>query len=248
MGLRRFRADLHIHSCLSPCGELTIFPRKIVERALKAGLDIIAVCDHNTAENAEATIRAAKGTGLTVLPGMELTSEEEVHILGLFKTMDDLLPVQDEVFRNLPEVPAESSFVKDQVIVNEDDEVLGFSPRFLFAATRLDVYAVVALIHGRGGLAIASHIDRGAFSLLSQLGFVPPDLELDALEISPLMTIPEARAAFAPAARFPLVRFSDAHQPDLIGRTSTDFLLAAPVFEEIRMALQGKNGRRICRS
>jgi len=248
MELRRFRADLHIHTCLSPCGELTIYPRKIVERALDEGLDIIAVSDHNTAENAAAALLAAEGTGLTVLPGIELTSEEEVHILGLFETMDDILPLQEEVFRKLPEVPTIGSFVKDQVIVNKDDEVTGFSPHCLMAATQLDVHEIVELIHQRGGLAIASHIDRGAFSIISQLGFIPSDLELDALEISPLMTIPEARAAYESYAHLPLVRFSDAHQPEEIGRASTDFLLAAPVFEEIRMAFQKTNGRRICGS
>ncbi len=200
MALRRFRADLHVHSCLSPCGELESYPRRIVERALEAGLDIVAVTDHNTAENVAATVRAAKGTRLTVLPGMEIASAEEVHVLGLFETVDDILPVQDEVFRGLPDVPAGAAFVRDQVIVDAEDGVTGFSPRFLMAATRLDVRGVVELIHRRGGLAIAAHIDRPSFSVVSQLGFVPPDLELDALEVSPLMTFAEARAGTCPRA------------------------------------------------
>jgi PHP family Zn ribbon phosphoesterase len=248
MELRRFRADLHIHSCLSPCGELTIYPRKIVERALDQGLDIIAVSDHNTAENAAAVLQVAQGTGLTALPGMELTSEEEVHILGLFESMDEVLHVQEEVFRKLPQVQGNDSFLKDQVIVNKDDEVTGFSPHYLITATQLNVYEIVRLIHQCGGLAIASHIDREAFSIISQLGFIPSNLELDALEISPLLSIPEARAAYKPYAHLPLVRFSDAHRPEEIGRTSTDFLLAAPAFQEIRLALRETNGRRVCPS
>ena len=114
------------------------------------------------------------------------------------------------------------------------------------AATRLDVREVVDLIHRRGGLAIAAHIDRPAFGLISQLGFVPPDLELDALELSPRMTIAEARATLVPGTHLPLVRFSDAHQPEEIGGVSTAFRLAAPRLEEIRMAFRNADGRRIC--
>ena len=245
MELRRFRADLHIHSCLSPCGELSIYPRKIVERSLEEGLEIIALTDHNTAENAAAVLRAAEGTGLTVFPGIELTSEEEVHILGLFKTMEAVLPVQDEVFRKLPEAAENDPFIKDQVIVNQDDEVTGFSPHFLMAAAALNVFEIVELIHRNGGLAIASHVDRESFSLFSQLGFLPADLPLDALEISPRMTVPLARASYASCAHLPMVRFSDAHQPHDIGRPFTEFLLAAPALSEIRMALRDSEGRRV---
>ncbi|MDD8014402.1 MAG: PHP domain-containing protein [Acidobacteriota bacterium] len=245
MELRRFRADLHIHSCLSPCGELTVYPRRIVDRALEEGLDIIAVSDHNTAENAAAAIQAARGTGLLVLPGMELTSAEEVHILGIFESMAGALPAQDEVYRKLAVAPAHKTLIQDQVIVDKDDLVTGFSPRHLLAAADLDVRETVDLIHRHGGLAVASHIDREAFSIISQLGFIPPDLDLDALEISPLMTVSRARSAYPACGRFPMVRFSDAHRPEDIGRPSTDLLMAAPAFGEIRMALRKERGRSV---
>jgi hypothetical protein len=245
MGLRRYRADLHVHSCLSPCGELENYPRRIVERALDAGLDIIAVTDHNTAENVAATARAAEGTRLTVLPGMEIASAEEVHVLGLFESLDDILPVQEEVFRALPDVPPRSAFVRDQVVVDAEDGVTGFSPHFLMAATRLDVRGVVDLIHRRGGLAIAAHVDRPSFSIVSQLGFVPPGLELDALEISPLLTFAGARAGLVSGTRLPLVRFSDAHRPEDIGRAWTEFRLKAPRLTEIRKALHETDGRGV---
>ncbi|MHB8054718.1 MAG: PHP domain-containing protein [Candidatus Aminicenantales bacterium] len=243
--LRRFKADLHIHTCLSPCGELTIYPRKIVERALEEGLALVAVTDHNSGENAAAVQEAARGTALTVFPGMEITSEEEVHILAVFETVDDLVPVQSEIFRKLPGEPLPDSIVKDQVLVNAHDEVTGFSRHCLMGAVRMSVPEVVSLIHGAGGLAIAAHIDREAFSLISQLGFIPPGLDLDALEVSPLMSLGRARTAYAPTASYPLVRFSDAHKPDDIGRPFTEFLLAAPAMSEIRMALRDSEGRRV---
>jgi PHP family Zn ribbon phosphoesterase len=247
MALRRFRADLHIHSCLSPCGELNIYPQRIVERALEMGLDIIALTDHNTAENAGATLRAARGTNLTVLPGMEVTTQEEVHLLGLFPSLEAALSVQEEVYRRLPDIPSRRSLVRDQVIVNEKDEVTGFNARCLIGAAELDVYKVVALVHGAGGLAIASHIDREAFSLISQLGFLPPDLELDAVEVSPLTSVARARDSFESCSHLPFVRFSDAHRPEEIGRASTDFVLASPSVEEIRAAFRGTGGRRVGR-
>ena len=245
MELRRLRADLHIHTCLSPCGELTMSPRAVVDRARAAGLDLIAVTDHNTTENAAAVIEAAAGTGLAVLPGIELTTAEEAHILGLFDAGADLGPFQAEVYRNLPDIPSKKKFVKDQVIVDAADYVTGFSPRCLFGATLFPVHDAVGLIHGHGGLAIACHVDRESFSLVSQLGFIPAGLPLDAVEISPRLTVAAGRTALGPFDPLPIVRFSDAHKPEEIGCATTDFLVAAPSLEEIRKALAGEDGRRV---
>jgi len=220
-------------------------PRAVVDRARAAGLDIIAVTDHNTTENSAAVIQAARGTGLAVLPGMEMTTAEEVHILGLFDPGTELGPFQATVYRNLPDVPSKKRFVKDQVIVDAADYVTGFSPHCLFGATRFSVQEAVDLIHGHGGLAIACHVDRESFSIISQLGFIPPGLRLEAVEVSPRLTVAEARTAFGPFDPLPMVRFSDAHQPEEIGCATTDFLVASPNLEEIRKALAGKDGRRI---
>jgi 3',5'-nucleoside bisphosphate phosphatase len=245
MALRRLRADLHIHTCLSPCGELTMSPRAVVERARAAGLDLVAVTDHNTTENAGAVIEAAAGTGLAVLPGIEMTTAEEVHILGLFEAGTDLGPFQAEVFLNLPDVPSKMKFVDDQVIVDAADYVTGFSPRCLFGATLFSVQAAVDIIHGHGGLAIACHVDRESFSIISQLGFIPLGLGLDAVEASPRLNPAAFRAAFGPFDPLPVVRFSDAHKPEEIGTATTDFLVEGPGLEEIRRALAGEDGRRV---
>jgi PHP family Zn ribbon phosphoesterase len=222
-----------------------MFPRAVVKKARAEGLEIIAVTDHNSAENAAAVGEAAAGTGLTVLPGLELATEEEAHILGLFETGTNLDGLLKTVYENLPDIPARKSFIEDQVIVDAEDGVMGFNPHTLIGATRLTVYEAVGLIHRHRGLAVASHIDREAFSLISQLGFIPPDLELDAVEVSPLLTFDQARAAFGPLSRLPLLRFSDAHRPEEIGRAVMEFLLAEPSLEEIRKALAGRDGREV---
>jgi predicted metal-dependent phosphoesterase TrpH len=245
MGLRRFRADLHIHTCLSPCGELSMYPSAVVKEARARGLDIIAVTDHNAAENAAAVAEAAAGTGLTVLPGLELATEEEAHILAWFDPGTDLGPLLAVVYANLPDVPSRRSLVKEQVIVDAEDGVTGFHPRCLIGATRLDAAAAVSLIHRHGGLAVASHIDREAFSLVSQLGFIPPGLELDAVEVSPLRSFAEARTAYGPLTPLPMVRFSDAHRPEEIGQATMEFLMAEPSLAEIRKALAGRDGREV---
>jgi hypothetical protein len=163
----------------------------------------------------------------------------------LFEAATDLRPLLATVYENLPDIPARRSFVKDQVIVDAEDCVTGFHPGCLIGATRLSVYDAVGLIHRHGGLAVASHIDREAFSVISQLGFIPPDLPLDAVEVSPLLGFEEARTAYAPQTSLPLVRFSDAHRPEEIGRATMVFLLAGPRLGEIRMALAGREGREV---
>ena len=245
MELRRLRADLHIHTCLSPCGELAMSPRAVVEAALAAGLDIIAVTDHNTTENAGAVLAAARGTGPAVFPGIELTTAEEVHILGLFDADADIGPFQAEVFRSLPDLPAKQKYVDDQVLVDAEDYVTGFSPRCLFGATLFSVREAVDLIHSHGGLAVACHIDREAFSLVSQLGFIPPGLGLEAVEVSPGADPAGARAAYGVADGLPVVRFSDAHKPEEIGAAVTEFLVASPSLAEVRLALAGRDGRSV---
>lgn len=243
--LKIYHADLHIHSCLSPCGDLDMSPRKIVATAIGCGLDIIAITDHNASENILATIKAAAGKPLTVLAGMEVASAEEAHLLALFDQMEPMAQLQQVVYEHLMSFGIDQRTIDEQVIVNEHDEVEGFNDHLIFGATALSVQQLVAEVHRLNGLVIASHVDRESFSIIGQLGFIPDDLLLDALEISPKMSTVQARLLFPDARRFPLIKSSDAHYPGDIGRQRTQFLIQAPTIEELKLAFSNSRGRKI---
>ena len=242
--MKRFKADLHIHSCLSPCGDLDMSPRAIVRKSLEDGLDLIAVCDHNSAENAAAVIRAASEKTLWVLPGMEISSREEVHTLAIFDRVDQVLQMQEWVYSRLRGTNRPELF-GDQVVANEFDEVEGFNDRLLIGAVQISLAELVKQVHRLGGLSIASHVDRPSFSILSQLGFVPKDLNLDALEVSVHTDRESARKGIPGVEDYALLSFSDAHFLSDVGTASTSFLMEAPRVSEIRLALKEEEGRRV---
>jgi 3',5'-nucleoside bisphosphate phosphatase len=219
-------------------------PSAIVRKALEKKIDAIAICDHNASENAGYVINAAKGTPLVVLPGMEVTSIEEVHIITLFETLEALQVFQKIVYENLAGENDEDVFGV-QAVVNELGEVEGFNPRLLIGATGLSLNRLVDEVHANGGLAIASHIDRQIFGLLGQLGFVPPGTLFDALEISAMTGIKKARELYPELSGYAFITSSDAHYISDIGSSPTGFFLEAPSLAEIRLALRAQAGRSV---
>jgi len=217
-------------------------PKGILTSAKKKGLGIIGICDHNSSENALAVMKAAQKMKIHVFPGMEVTSQEEVHVLALFDEIENALNLQKFVYKNLPGENDEQAFGM-QVIVNEKEEVEGFSNKLLIGATTIPLKEVIRLIHSFSGIAIASHIDRESFSIIGQLGFIPDNLELDALEISPNISFEEARKRYA--YDYPLTCSSDAHYPDDIGKSFTTLLLEDATVAEIKKALKNEDGRRL---
>lgn len=235
--MRIFHADLHVHTCLSPCAEREMSPRAVVACARDKGLDLIAICDHNSAENVEAAGRAGEKEGLAVVGGMEITSREEVHVLGLFGEIRLLNEMQRVVYDNLPGENDPDTF-GEQLVMDERDNVIGRNHRLLIGATGLTLEEVVRSVHEFEGLAVAAHVDRPSFSLLSQLGFVPEGLGLDGVEVC------SGRAGEA-CGELPAIFSSDGHTLDRIGARRTRFRIEQPTAGEIGMALKGVGGRRI---
>lgn len=245
MGLVEIRADLHIHTCLSPCADTwRMTPRAIVKVAMEMGLQIIAICDHNSMRNVAAVQGAAESRGLVVLPGMEITSAEEVHVLGLFPDLERAAAMQDLVDRSLPGENSPDIFGY-QVLMDQDDEILGSDDRFLAGATTMGIDEIVKAIHAYDGLAIASHVDREGFGILAQLGWIPQGLALDGLEVSWAMSRPEARVRFPQIRNWALLRSSDAHRPEEVGRAWSRLMVESPTLEEIGFALRAEGGRLV---
>lgn len=237
--IHTIRADLHLHTCLSPCAEPEMMPTAIIEQAGRIGLDMIAICDHNSAENVSAVAKAGAREGIAVIGGIEITSREEVHILGFVGAEAPLMDLQRMIYENLPGENDAEAF-GPQTVVDEWDREIGTNRRLLIGATTLTVEQIVAAIHEREGLAIASHVDRERFSLIGQLGFIPKGLALDAVEVSP-------RATDRNGYDYPVVSSSDAHFLSDIGRSTTTFAVEDASFDEIRKALRREGGRRIVR-
>jgi PHP family Zn ribbon phosphoesterase len=242
--LKVFNCDLHVHTCLSPCAELDMHPMALVQRAIEAKLDMIAICDHNSSANVPYVIKAAKSSKLKILPGMEITTSEEVHLLAIFDSLSNLILLQKIIDQHLTGVNDEKLFGV-QAIVNEIGEVEGINNQLLIGATDLSLDTLISHIHQFDGLAIAAHIDRESFSVLSQLGFIDDNADFDALEITPRTGFDQARIKYSELSQYPFIVSSDSHFIKNIGSAFTQMFLQEPTFSELKMALKKQNGRYV---
>jgi len=229
------RADLHIHSCLSPCGSLDMSPRAIAGAAVAAGLEAVALTDHNSALNLPAFDEACRARGLARLFGVEVCTAEEIHALCLFDRLGRAMDFGAELERHLPRIRNQPEKMGDQVYVDIDENILGEVEWFLGVACDWPLTTLAEIVIRRGGLFIPSHVDRPSHSLLSQLGYIP-DLPYDALEVTSVK-LPPGRFADA-LARYPKIASSDAHYPGDIGRRFVDLPVAHFDVEHLRRALR----------
>lgn len=242
---RLYTCDLHNHTCLSPCARLDMHPRALVQALLAKGIDMAAITDHNASENIIHVMHAARDTSLAIIAGMEVTTREEAHVLALFGNLENIERFQEIVYKRLSETAEETQDCENQPIVNELEEVEGFNRHQLFSATDMPLHEVTDHIHHCGGIAIASHIDRSFFSVISQLGEVPKGARFDGLEISASLGIAGGRRWFPELADYPFITSSDAHCLEDVGRSCTRMHLESPCFEEIRLALFRQAGRAV---
>jgi PHP family Zn ribbon phosphoesterase len=242
--LKRFRADLHVHTVLSPCAEVDMIPPLIVQKALERQIDLIAITDHNASANVAAVQQAAEGTDLTVLPGMEVQSREDVHLLTIFETLEALEAWQTEVDDFLPDLPNQPEFFGEQFVVDQRGEFLQREARLLLTSTRLSIDDIFERVKALGGIVIPAHVERRTYGLLPTLGLISETWRVAALEISRHITPQKAMAAYSALHGYRLVQNGDVHRlDDFLGATL--FTLAEPTLLELCLAFKGIDGRDV---
>jgi hypothetical protein len=224
----KIAADLHIHSTLSPCASLEMSPTAIVRRAHEAGLDMIAVTDHNSVENGLIAAGLGEKAGVKVLFGMEAQSREDVHLLCLFTDRRQAARFNERVYSLLPDVGNNPDFFGDQVVVDEQDNIVRHEEKLLLNALNISIQDLVELARLHNGVAIPAHVEAPPYGLLVNLGMVPVELEDSILEISYASRAAGAALAFPALGRHPLISNSDAHFLKDIGRARIVFEAASP--------------------
>ncbi len=212
-------------------------PRRIVQKALQAGLDLISITDHNMTENNIYARQAAKKSALGVLFGMELQTVEEIHLLVFFDQPETALSFQAMIYDLLPPVQNDVGFFGDQVVVDEEDEIVRFEERLLLNSAQMSLSDAVSWAKGHDGLVIPSHIDSPTFSIISQLGYIPADMPFDALEVRNPALVHQL-LPFIMNRDLPFVTFSDAHYVEDIGKRRISLDLRAPTCVEVSRALR----------
>lgn len=239
-----YRAELHVHTVLSPCAEIEMLPPLIIQAAVENDIQILAITDHNATGNINSVMQAAVGSGITVFPGMELHTKEEIHALCLFDSLDQASKFQIFVDAYLPPHQNSPEFFGIQLVVDESGDLIREDNRLLSTATHLSLSAAEQKVNELGGLFIPAHVNRKAFGLIETLGFVPDDLQVDVLEISSHLNPEQARFRYPQISRFPLIQSGDAHRLDeILGLNQ--FHMEKASITEIKKAIQGIEGRSL---
>jgi PHP family Zn ribbon phosphoesterase len=229
--------DLHLHSCLSPCGDEEMAPGNIAGMAALCGLQAVALSDHNTCGNCAPFLAAARAVGLIALPGMELTTREEVHVLCLFPGLPEAEAFAAYVYARLPDIPNDEAVFGPQLFTGDGDAPQGREPRLLLSAADVGLYDTAALVRAHGGLAIPAHIDRPSFSLLANLGFYDPAMNFPVMELSHRADETALRAAHPELEGVRFIRNSDAHRLEDIRDAQNALHVGVPTAEGVLGAL-----------
>jgi 3',5'-nucleoside bisphosphate phosphatase len=207
----KLNTDLHIHTALSPCGDRDMTPNNIVNMAKLKGLDVIAITDHNSIENVSACIEVGNMVGLTVIPGMELQTKEDVHIICLFPNLKQASSFQEYVYSNMPNLTNNERIFGEQLVIDAKDEVIGKNTRLLLTSTRISLDEAFYEVNRLEGVFIPAHIDKSANGIIENLGFIPDYLDIRTLEYRSIEKVSNFIKAGILKDKYRLIKSSDAH-------------------------------------
>lgn len=241
--MKEYRADLHIHTLLSPCASLEMSPAAIVDHALAKGIEILAITDHNHTAHGMLTRELAAEKGIYVLLGSEITSAEEIHCLVYFDKEVQIEYIQSFIDRYITHTPNDPDIMGFQPVLDRNEVVVREIAHSLYGAVQKGIEEICSVVHETGGLFVPAHVDRPYNSVYSQLGFLPEGLLHDAIEIS-FRSDPDVLMEKHPELKkHTLLKSSDAHYPENIGRGGIKLKMKEISFNEIRMALSRTDGR-----
>lgn len=243
--MRLFRADLHTHTVLSPCGDLEMSPKNIIAEAKKREIDIIGITDHNSTKNSRVAKEIGEEHGVFVLCGAEVTTNEEIHVLTFFEDFEKLNCFQKYLDEYLIPIKNDVQKFGYQVIVDNEDVILGYEDKLLINALDRNIYQIEKRVHELEGILILAHIDRSRNSIIGQIGFIPDDLKVDAIELSKYVNKIDYVKQNNYLSKYPIVQSSDAHYTKDIASVHTVFEIDKPSFKEIKLALQSSKSRKI---
>ena len=204
--------DFHIHSALSPCGDKDMTPNNIVNMAAIIGLDAIAISDHNSVGNVRSAMKVGEQVGVKVLAGMEVETAEEIHILTLYNSIEAAEEVAKAVYNALPDIKNRPEIFGNQYYMDEEDNIVGEEEKLLISPTTIQVEDLLTLVKSVGGIYFPAHVDRHSYSILTNLGFIPEELDIDGIEISKKVGDVEAYLGSRPdLKKYRVLRNSDAH-------------------------------------
>ena len=241
--MNKYRADLHIHTLLSPCAILEMTPQTIVERAKAGGLHIIGITDHNSTKHGLLVKILAEKEGIFTLTGVEITTKEEVHCLAFFELAEQLNQFQLFIENNITRIPNSEGYFGYQPVIDEAENILELVPYFLPAALQVGIEKIQKQVYELNGIFIPAHVDRSVNGILSHLGFIPPSLKYDALGLSIHGSEKHVKEQYVIQNKTTFIRNSDAHYPEQIGEIYTVFNMEEINFSEIKKALNQEDNR-----
>lgn len=203
--------DLHIHSCLSPCGDDDMTPWNLVNMAKISGLDLIALTDHNSCKNCRSAMQVAENVGITVVPGMELCTAEEIHCVCLFDCIDRAENFGEFIKSTMPPIKNREEIFGKQLVMDSSDAIVEREETLLTVASSVGIDSLPALVKKYGGVCFPAHINRSSYSIISSLGDFPPELDVACFELTPDASKEEYISKYKALGEKKLLRNSDAH-------------------------------------